>query len=322
MIPGMDENDFKNTMKAIIFNNGGSLYQKKHYYTTTGLHSNSYAFGDAQSRAEYSIENKDGVLEKWYDVYVAEKVSGIVFPEGIQYGDSFASVLRVLNLTDEYETAIKTTEEYRRPDFDVSNADGTKTIGVHFKGWHGEPVDTGIKTAEATVYYEEKTEKESENGKKYTYTRRMKLHFSGGKLKYFGLSLWEECDAAEEPAINNDRVSLKFVNPVYEEKRENGLQVRWEEIAHQNQKIYVTYSVKSETAVTFSWNYDGALSADQLLTFQAEEHTVHGEARYTDVLGTTDLDIAWFDLNDSYLSVAGVEFFSGNVYFPRPSNGV
>ena len=329
VFPGMDEEDFKNTMKAIILENGKTIYQMEHLYTKTGLHCDAYAFGDMGNTAEYSIKNENGEIVKNYSAYISSNVLGFVFPENIKYSDSFQSVLGVLGFHEKYETAISETEEYSPPNFCLSNTDETKSVGVSFKTWHGEPTNTALDTANATVYYNEKTEKTNGNGKVHTYFRSVRLFFSSGKLENFEFNLIEKYDSVGEPEINNDKVGIKFMNPDYTEINSNGkkYQARMEEIYHRDQKIYVIYSAKSEVSTEITVSYEGAYSADNLVSFeQPFVHAVNSEKTFTDIINYSGHSNWNNDLNTTYLRfynfLISVEFSGGNVYLTRSTDNV
>ncbi|MCL2827841.1 MAG: hypothetical protein FWD99_03805 [Oscillospiraceae bacterium] len=333
MTPGMDEYDFKNTLRAIIFENGMSIYQMGPLYVQTGFHSIAYAFGDWNNTARYSTEHNDCCAEMFFSVHISSDVSGVIFPENIRRSDSFRSVLEAFGLIEGYNPVEAESgkqhaweSDVYAPDFSISNNDNTKSIGIRFHTWHGMVENADLESARATVYFTETVETPDENGRAHIYTRRFSLIFGNGTLGSFNFSLNKVCVSPGEPEIDNEKIGIRLPNPQFEEhsdRYDNVYHIRFERIYHDgNQNIYITYTIRSETEIEFIADYTIGFSVNRFDSPEPFTHTVVGERRITDIIHFSDY---WTkDLNESIIDFfwtpfpRSILFIDGSVLFNRP----
>jgi len=300
-----------------------SLLHAELYYIKTGVNSNSYAYGNLNNTAEYTIQNKTcenesfKIITKYYSLYITTGIAEIALPDNIKYNGSFADTLDLLELTDKVRN--RKDERY----FSVENDDKTNVIGVAFLSFHAEPVNTDFETASATIYFRETIEQEDENGRIHTYNQDIFLTFREGKLVNINFSLSDEYEAHDEPDIINEIVGIRFINPVdYTVETADGYfgLYLWE-IYYIDGKIQTTYSVDTNMKPTeFTIIYNGWQSADNGILYETVTHTTSGWENFTDIInepfGDSDYKPSWYNnLYENYLFFEIILFSSNRFSF-------
>lgn len=254
---------FNATAQSVLLNNT-PIQQAEPFFTKTGVHSYSEAFGTMEDTLTYTTYHKDGTTKKTASLYLTSDLSAVSLPAHVKYTDTFSGTLDALNLTEK----VKNRQDERF----YTQKDGSREISVSFLSFHTRPVNTDFQKAYATVYLIDRTEK---------ITQSIGLVFREGKLTNISYDVIEEYPDPDAEEINNNKVGIKFLNPQY---RGEDIKIKLEEVFYQDGKINITYSVKTATSSEINVMYSGWQSADNGILYNPLTHNVTGEEKITDII--------------------------------------